>query len=95
LTKYLERSPSDTDIQHFKAVKLIARAFDTFSVFAFLDYIPESTPMESIKDFMYYQNIFAQNSKANSAEFLYVLTIGQIREFLKEYKNFNNDVEKE
>jgi len=86
LTQYLQRSPLYSDIQHFKCVKLMSRVFDTFSVFAFLDYISESIPMESIEDFMYYQNIFAQDSSINSSEFLYAMTLGQIREFFKEYK---------
>jgi thiamine kinase-like enzyme len=93
LTHYLNRAPLLEDIQHFKDVKLLARAYDVFMVFVdhFLNCTPESIVMEAVKDFGYYERIFAEDLHANSAEFFYAMALGQIREFFKEYKRFEED----
>ncbi len=88
LTHYLQRPPVYSDLQHYHRVKLMLRVFMAFAFLKLLEPMPESVPMEAVKDFEYYMTIFAQDANANSSEFLYALAISFLQEFFKEYDKF-------
>lgn len=88
LKQYLQKDPCSDDMQHFNIVKLLARVTYVFSTFEFLNHIPEVLSVESFNNFEYYENIFAQDSTANSSELLLALGVSQLQLFLEEYKSF-------
>lgn len=88
LTQYLQRSPSDADIYYFNCLKLMMRVHIALDFFTCTPHIPESAFGEPIKEFKYYATIFAQDTNANSPEFLYAIGISLLQEFFVAYKKF-------
>ena len=86
LTHYLQRDPLLLDTQYFRKIKLMTRIADMATVFDLVDSVPESLPMESIKDLEYYSILFAQSADNDSPEFFYALGMSELREFHEEYK---------
>ena len=94
LTEYSQRSPSDSDIYYFMCLKLMMRVHIALDFFTCTPHIPECIFDEPIKEFKYYETIFAQDTNANSPEFLYAIGISLLQEFCSEYKKFENDMAK-
>lgn len=88
LTQYLQDCPSDSDLKEYHRVKLMLRVFMAFAFLKLLKPMPQTVPMEAVKEFEYYMQIFAQDTNANSPEFLYALAISFLQEFFKEYAAF-------
>lgn len=87
LTKYFQEDPSSVDIDYFKRIKLMIRCCNAFYILAFLENIPKSISMESIKDLECYARIFCKDATVMSSEFLYAIAICQLRLFDEEYKS--------
>jgi aminoglycoside phosphotransferase (APT) family kinase protein len=86
LAHYLQRTPLSFDIQSFRKIKLMMRIADMVTCFDCVESVPESLPMEAIKDLEYYSIIFAQSANDDSPEFFYALGMSELREFREEYK---------
>lgn len=90
LTEYLERKPTQSDIDYFKKVKLAGRVCLVLSGLQFVEGVLEDIPMESIKDFEYYATAFARDNSSDSSEFFYKFGMSQLQELRREYKEFEN-----
>lgn len=89
LTHYLQRDPLLLDTQYFRKIKLMTRIADMATVFDLVDSVPESLPMESIKDLEYYSILFAQSADNDSPEFFYALGMSELPVFRQEYKKMD------
>jgi thiamine kinase-like enzyme len=92
LTEYLQQPPSDDDLYYFTCLKLMMRVHIALDFFTCTSQIPESVFDEPIKEFKYYATIFAQDTNANSPEFLYAIGVSLLQEFFARYENFENDM---
>ncbi len=87
LTKYLQHIPSADELDYFKDIKLMIRCCNSFYVLAFLEHIPTSIPMESIKTFEFYAHVLCRDAALfSSCEFLYAIAVSQLQQFLSEYR---------
>ena len=62
------------------------RCCNAFYILVFLGNIPTFIPMESVKDFEFYANLFCQDATVMSSDFLYAIAVCQLQAFLEEYK---------
>ncbi|HEX4069406.1 MAG TPA: phosphotransferase, partial [Candidatus Babeliales bacterium] len=79
LRKYLGCIPTDEDKHYFKTVKLLSRACLVLSFFEFVDCIPESVSVESIKNFKHYATCFAQGTDFDVPDFFYECGMSQLQ----------------
>lgn len=90
LTRYLQRFPSDNDLDYFKKVKLVVKVFNAFGFLICLNAIPDGCDNDSVKEFDYYARIFAEDTNANDPEFLYEIALSLLREFFEEYEQIEH-----
>lgn len=91
LTYYLERDPSDQQLQYFKDIKLLISVFGAFWNFAFSDDIPHDISLDMVKDFDYYGKVFTETNDADSTRFWFAFSASLLQKFFKDYERFEKE----
>jgi len=87
LEKYLQKKPTPEDLKYLQSLKLTIRAFDAFKLFDSLKDLKELADKidpTSIENFVYYETLCANDSTANSSEFVFKLALSELQELLRE-----------